>query len=262
MGLFRYFLDIVSVRYFWMHLVIADLRASWRNSYLGILWPILQPLAMTFLVAFVLGSMFHVPVREYAPYIFSGTLVWEFILKTAIGGSLAYVQAEPYIKQFRHPLAIYTLRTSLFHIAVMMLGFAGLVIWSLVVLPENFGLPWLAILLLFPVLLFSGWALASIFSYTGVIYRDLPHALGIVFQAVWFVSPVYFLPGQFRDGGVGWLVDYNPIYHVLQLIRAPLLNGQWPIAENLVFSLATVVVLCLGAIFVGYRQEPKVIFYL
>jgi lipopolysaccharide transport system permease protein len=58
------------------------------------------------------------------------------------------------------------------------------------------------------------------------------------------------------------LVDYNPIYHILQLFRAPLLHGEWPTFANYAFSLGTALLFGLIAIFVGYKAERKVIFYL
>src|SRR5262249_55158483 len=108
-----YFARIWSSRFFWTHLALSDLRSRWRRSYLGALWCVLQPLGMTALIAFVLGRLLKTTVLDYAPYILSGIIFWEFISATALAGALAFVQNEPYIKQCRQPLAIYTLRTVL-----------------------------------------------------------------------------------------------------------------------------------------------------
>ena len=106
------------------------------------------------------------------------------------------------------------------------------------------------------------WPLATLLAYFGTRFRDVPHATGLVMQALWFVSPVYFEAKMFRAGDLDGLVDYNPIYHLLQIVRAPLLNGAWPTIQNLGFSLATAVVFALLAWLVGKRAEGKVIFYL
>src|SRR5438270_7376015 len=109
----KYFAELWRARYFWTHLSLADLRYRWRRSFFGIFWSIIQPLGMTILLSIVFGRIFNSDVREYAPYILSGMVVWDFVTATAIGGSLAFVQADAYIKQCYHPLAIYTLRTTL-----------------------------------------------------------------------------------------------------------------------------------------------------
>jgi lipopolysaccharide transport system permease protein len=258
----EYLENIWKSRYFWTHLAMADLRSKWRRSFFGILWSIIQPLGLTILIAIVFGRIFKTDIGAYAPYILSGIIVWDYISSTAVGGSLAFVQADAYIKQSRHPLAIYTLRTALANLMVMAMASLSLIGWVLIVLPENFGLCWLAALLIFPIVGLICWPMATCLAYIGTRFRDLPHALGLILQALWFVSPIYFDAQIFRNGGLHALVDYNPIYHILQIVRAPLLQGHWPTAENFAYCAATFVVTSILAWQVGRRAEEKIIFYL
>jgi lipopolysaccharide transport system permease protein len=258
----EYLENIWKSRYFWTHLAMADLRSKWRRSFFGIFWSIIQPLGLTILLAVVFGRIFKTDIVRYAPYILSGIIVWDYISSTAVGGSLAFVQADAYIKQSRHPLAIYTLRTALANLIVLAMASLSLIGWVLIVLPENFGWSWLAALLIFPVVGMICWPMATCLAYIGARFRDLPHALGLVLQALWFVSPIYFDAEIFRNGGLHGLVDYNPIYHMLQIVRAPLLQGQLPTAENLAYCAATFVVASVLAWQVGRRAEEKIIFYL
>ena len=46
-----------------------------------------------------------------------------------------------------------------------------------------------------------------------------------------------------ENGGLGALVDYNPIYHLLEIVRAPLLRGEWPTAAN--FAMCGAAAACL-----------------
>lgn len=257
-----YLSGIWDARYFWAHLSLSDLRARWRRSYFGALWSIIQPLGLTVLVSVVFSRLFNTDIKEYAPYILSGIVVWEYITSTSVGGSLAFVQADAYIKQCRHPLAIYTLRTTLSHLIVLMLASTSLVAWVLVVMPQNFGWSWLAALLIYPIVAMVVWPLTTLLAYIAARFRDVPHALGLLFQGLWFISPVYFEEKLFRGGNMHALVDYNPVYHILQIIRAPLLQGKWPTAANFAFALGTAAVLALLAWLVGRTAEKKVIFYL
>lgn len=260
--LLTYLTNIWRTRYFWTHLALADLRARWRRSFFGILWTIIQPLGMTALISIVFSRIFKVDIRDYAPYILSGILIWEFVIATVTGGALAFVQADAYIKQCRHPLAIYTLRTVLTNIIILGLAGVSLVAWVLVATPQKVDWCWMAALTIFPVLALIGWPMATFLAYVATRFRDLPHALGLILQAVWFVSPVYFEANLFRAGGLSWLVDYNPIYHLLELVRAPLLRQSWPTRENYLFCGATIVVFAALAVLGGIRAERKVIFYL
>lgn len=257
-----YLAKIWDARYFWIHLSLSDLRYRWRRSFLGVFWSIIQPLGMTLLLAIVFGKIFNSDVREYAPYILSGMLVWDFVTATAIGGSLAFVQADAYIKQTYHPLAIYTLRTTLTNLMVLVFASTSLIAWVLVVMPEHFGWTWLAALLIFPIVAFIAWPMATLFAYISTRFRDVPHALGLLLQALYLVSPIYFEAKVFRGGDLHVLVDYNPIYHLLEIVRAPLLRGQWPTAENYLYCVGTIVAMLLPAWLVGRKAERSVIFYL
>jgi lipopolysaccharide transport system permease protein len=183
-------------------------------------------------------------------------------VSTVTGGSLAFVQADAYIRQTRHPLAIYTLRTALGNLAVFGLASLGLVIWVLVAMPENFGWSWLAALLIYPILLLNGWAVATLLAYFATRFRDIPYALGLLLQALWFVSPVYFEPDIFRKARLTGLVDWNPIYHLLEIVRAPLLNGQWPTMANIAWAIVPALAFSMLAALVGRRMESRIIFYL
>ena len=257
-----YFRGIWAARHFWVHLAMSDLRSRWRRSFFGILWTLIQPLGMTLLISFVFSNLLNTPIKGYAPYILSGIVVWDFVAACAVGGSLSFVQADAYIKQYGHPLAIYTLRTVLTNLVVLLLASLGLVIWVLLAMPENFGWPWLAALTIFPIVALIMWPTSTLLAYVATRFRDLPYAMTLILQAMWFVSPIYFEAKAFRNGKLDFLVDYTPLYHLLQIVRAPLLQGEWPTAENYAYCFGLIVVLSLIAWVCGRRAEKKVIFYL
>jgi len=210
----------------------------------------------------VFSRIFHADITAYAPYILSGVIVWECISGCVAGGALAFVQADAYIRQNKHPLAIYTLRTTLLYVILLALSSLALVSWTLIVKHENFGWSWISLIFFYPFIFFIMWPLSTILAFVGVRFRDLPHAIGLILQALWFISPVYFEEKLFRDGGLGILVDLNPIYHILELIRAPLLRGVWPSSFDYIFVLSTGILLTIIAWKLSINTEKKVIFYL
>ncbi len=260
--LVQYLRDVWKARYFWWHLAMSDLRSRWRGSVLGAFWSILQPLGLTLLLSFVFSKLLNTSMGEYAPYILSGLIVWDFMVTSAVGGSVAFLQADAYIKQTRHPLAIYTLRNVVSGLVVLSLASIGLVVWMLVVAPQRAGWNWLAALAALPLIGLLAWPWATIMAYVGTRFRDLPHGLTLVLQAMWFVSPIYFEASMFRNGGLDALIDYNPIFHVLELVRAPMLRGELPMFTNVAWVLGSFLVLSIVAILIGRTAEGRVIHYL
>lgn len=257
----QYLYRIYSSRYFWWNLTLADLRFKYRRTYFGVLWSIIQPLAMTLLLSFVMGRMFKMPMHYFAPYIFSGMIIWELVLASAMAGCTTLVNAGCYIHLFNHPMTIYSLRSVLALFINFLYAMIGLLLWCFIAMPENIGLPYI-VLPFACVLLFTWcWAGATICSFSGVRFHDLPQCLVLVLQAIWFISPVYFPLDLFRQGRMTLLLEYNPIYHLLELFRAPLLDGHFPAWEHWAWSLGMAVFLWILAIIFIRDLERKTIYY-
>ncbi len=257
-----YLKNIWGSRYFWLHLAFADIRTKYRRSILGLAWALIQPLALTLLLAFVMGHFFHASMNDYAPFIFSGLIFWEFITSSAVHGCSSFINAEGYIKQFSHPLLIYTLRNVIPCMINLACAFGGLVLWVLLWKPSNFNFSWLSLVLSFPLIFFFAWPICTITAFIGVRFRDFAQLILIILQAVYYVSPIFFMPKLFVSAHLGFLIEYNPIYHLLNLFRMPLLEGTLPALNDYTYVLLTNIVLWLLAWFLVRRSENKVIFYL
>jgi len=252
---------IIQARYFWMHLAWADIRAKYRRSFLGPLWSMLQPLTMTLLLAFVMSSLFGANMLEYSLFIFSGIIFWDYMVSSSVAGCNAFIQAEGYIKQMTQPLLIYTLRHSLSGMIHLLIGFCGLVLMALIVKPENFGWSWLSMLIGFFLLLFIAWPLATITAFTGTKFRDFSYLIALGMQAIWYISPIFLEPSLFHRANIAFLVEYNPIYHLLELFRAPILHGEMASIENYAYVVGSFVFLWIFAIWMTIKGERELIFY-
>ena len=258
----NYLQNIYDSRYFWTHLTFADLRTRYRRSLLGILWAMLQPLALAFLLSFVIGHIFKVSVLEYIPFVFSGLLIWEFISSSVITGCNAFVNAEIYIKQYIHPLAIYPLRHILSLLITLSLGLLVLFVLIAFWKPENLQFIPVIIFLNIPFLLLWAWPLSIIVAFVGTSFRDLQHVLIIFLQAIWYISPVFFQPKMFYQANLAFLVDKNPIYYLLSLFRDPLIEGHLAQLSSYLYVLMTAALFWIIAGMMLFKKETKLIFYL
>jgi lipopolysaccharide transport system permease protein len=253
---------IWASRYFWSHLVGADLRAKYRRSSLGLLWSVIHPLALTGLLSLVMSRVFGSPILEYAPFVFSGLIFWEFVSGAVMTGCNAFINAEGYIRQFPQPLLIYSLRSTLASLTNFALGASGLLIWIAVWRPENVGIAILSLPFILASYFTIAWPMATLTAFYGTRFRDLPQFLVIALQAVWYISPVFFEPRVFRSGGLGILVDWNPIYYMLQILRAPFIDGVLPSATAWSCLFGCVAVTGLWAIRETRASERSLVLYL
>lgn len=259
----EYWKKIYKTRFFWSHLAMNDLVSRFRRSKLGILWTVIQPLFLTIILSVVFGVVFNQPLGEYSMYILSGIVVWDMMQASVVGGGNSLFGSEQYIRQFNHPITIYTLRYSLLNITIFLLELVALIIWVLFFRPENlilafFTVP-LTLLLYFPMI----WSLSTIAGYSGAKYRDYPQIMLLVMQMLYYLSPVFFKQEMFMSSPVlTLLLEWNPITHILNLLRAPFVYMQMPSIRDYIFVMATDIVVILWAVWVNRNNAKKVIFYL
>ena len=128
--------------------------------------------------------------------------------------------------------------------------------------PINLEFLPVVLFLAIPLLLLWAWPLAIIVAFVGTAFRDFQQLIIIFLQAIWYISPVFFQPDMFYHAHLNFLVDQNSIYHLLNLFRAPLLEGHLPPLSSYLYVLMTSAFLWIMAGIALFKKEPKLIFYL
>ena len=257
-----YFRDIWRCRFFWMSLVRMDLRTRYRRSVLGMGWSLLHPIAMTAILCTMFYKIFKLNVVEYGPYILAGLACWNYILGVTVQGCGSIFQGESYIRQYPAPLAIYPLRTAL-----------GAAIHFLIALSVVVALSWYvhgfgnlgALLSLIPtiiLLLILGWSLAVLASLTTVYFQDTQHLAEVGFQLLFYATPIIYMEKTLREQRMAWLLHFNPLVTLLRLIREPILNARVPDITTFASAAGIVCIAATAAIFMLYRLQRQIIFYL
>lgn len=257
----EYLRRVWLARYFFLYLARAELKYKFRRSRLGLLWTMITPLVVTAMLTFVFGIILHMDMKEYSIYIFSGLLVWDFLIGSVIGGCNSLINSEPYIKQYWHPFVIYPLRTTLVNISTFMIALGGLAIAVLIVSPANLLVAVLALPISIVCLALLGWPIAILAAFTNLKYRDFAQIAGLGMQLLWYMSPVFFKPEMFAAAKLSFVFDYNPVTHILNLVRAPMLHGQFPTLVDYGFVLGTAVFFYLLAAVRIQASESTLIYY-
>lgn len=227
-GLQAYLAAVWRCRYFWLSLVQNDLRTRYRRSLLGVGWSLLQPVSMALVVGTVFHAVFNMSFREYGAFLLSGLTFWNYVTFVVTHGCQCFYQGETYIRQFPAPLAIYPLRVVLgaaFHLLVALCLVIVMSWWS-----YGWGnlssLPALVPAVL--MLMTLGWAAAALCGLANVFFPDAKHLLEIGLQILFYATPIIYKPDLLTSRGLGWLVDYNPLVAVLEIVRAPVIDGRIP----------------------------------
>jgi len=236
---------------------MRDVKLRYKQTALGIIWVVLQPLVASVIFAVIFGSFAKLPSggTAYLPFVFAGMLPWNLFagaLQRA-GNSLvteARLVSKVYFPRLIIPLA--SCAAVLVDFAVALAVMLVLIIGYRIPLTVNiFALP---LLLLVTLLLSVGMSL--IFSAFNVYYRDFMYVLPFLIQVWLYASPVVYsvslIPERLRG-----IYALNPMVGVIDGFRWALLgDGAFP-WTSLGISLVGSVVLLVVAGIVFQRVEQQ-----
>jgi len=217
-----------------------DIQQRYRRSALGPFWLTLSMSVMIGTIGLVFSQIFKTPTQDFLPFIAIGIILWTFISNVINEGCHSFIVAENIIKQLPIPLFVHILRMVWRNILTLAHNIVILPI-VLIVVGKPVGL---VALLSIP-----GFILATInLTWVALIlaticarYRDMPQMIASVIQILFYLTPIIWMPQTMSAHVSSYLLDLNPVYHLIEIMRAPLL-GSMPTATNWLVSIAMAVI--------------------
>lgn len=235
----------------WGTLGMHDIRQRYRRSVIGPFWLTISMGLMVAALGLLYGKIFKIELSEYLPYLSLGFIVWGLISSLILDGAKAFTSAEGLMRQLAAPLSIHAYRvvwTNLIIFAHNVAIFVVVALWFDV--NPGWGIL-LAIPALF-LLLLNGLWVAILLGLFSARFRDVPLIVSSVVQVMFFITPVIWKPSML-PGRVLFL-ELNPFYHMVAILRDPLL-GQPPQLTNWLAALSITLLGWVLAIYfyTGYR---------
>ncbi len=211
-------------------------------------------------IGIVFGTIFQTPMSEFLPFLSVGIIVWGFISSVVTEGCTGFIAAEEIIKQLPIPLSLHILRV-VWRNTIILAHNAVIFPILLLVLERPIGVVALLALPGFFLLLLN---LTWIALFLGIIcarYRDLPQIVASVLQIVFYLTPIMWMSNRIPTQGIRYLLIVNPVYHMLELVRAPLL-GQLPSMDHWVVVIAIAVLGWIATILLYNRYMRRIAYWL
>ncbi len=238
-------------------LATRDFKVKYKQSLLGPLWLVFQPLALllAFLVAFRgLGNVGSSGV-PYAVFALAGLSVWAFVQAALTIGTASLITNANFVRftpcpRLAFPLAAIIASLPSFAItaaaAIVAAAATGHLSIRVLLLPA--ALVWLLVLTA---------GVVGVLSAVCVRYRDVNSALPFLLQLGTFLAPVgYSLAGLSET--LRYVVEANPLTGVIEALRWMMLSGYKPITEPILYSLLATTVIAVVGWLVFTRLETTV----
>ena len=211
-------------------------------------------LTMSMLTSF----LFNAPIQKSVPFVCAGMLFWGLITQMINEGATLFVSTSSYITQIKRPFTIFVVqviwRNTIVaaHNAVIYI----LVAVIFVVIPSSSIFLWPFGFILDMICL--SW-MVLICAIISARYRDIPLIIQNILNIGFWLTPLMYFPEQL--GSKRYIADYNPITHMIALLRAPLL-GEAPTLNDWLVVLILAVVGWVGTFLFFARYRARIVYWL
>lgn len=237
-----------------------DVRQRYRRSTLGPFWLTIGMGVMIATIGIVFGQLFDAPMSTFLPFLAIGLILWGFMSSVLNEGCTGFIAAEGIIKQLPIPLFVHVARMIWRNILILA---HNIIIFPLVLLAFGASLTPLALLSIpgFVLLVINLTWMALILGVICTRYRDLPQIVASVLQVLFYSTPIMWMPSLLPERASLYLLDLNPAYHLLEIVRAPLL-GLHPSFTNWAVALLMAALGWTLALAIYGRYKPRIAYWL
>lgn len=232
-----------------------DVATRYRRSRVGAFWLTINMMVMLAAIGIVFGSLFRQPMAEFLPYLAIGLIIWGLLSALITDGCTSFISASDTILQLRMPLFTHVMRVVWRNLII--LGH-NLLILPLLFLFFMKPITWLALLAIpgLALLILNAIWMMIIAAVACARFRDLTQIVQNGMLVLFYVTPIMWTAALLPARVGATMLDFNPFYHLINIIRAPLL-GEAPTALNwtVVVSMALLGWVVALAFFGRYRKR-------
>jgi lipopolysaccharide transport system permease protein len=251
--------EIWAFRELLVILTLRDIKVRYKQTVIGILWAVIQPVVSMVVFTLIFGKIGKLPSNglPYAAFVLAALLPWQLFAKALTQGSLSMVAMGPIMAKTYFPRLIAPLSSVLSGAVDFAIGVAILlcVMTWYGIMPGWHVLlaPCFALLALIAAFSVSLWL-----SALNAEFRDVQFALPFVTQIWMILTPVLYptsvVPEQWR-----WLFTLNPMVSAIEGFRWSLLGGATPdVIALLVSSIMTLLLLVFGLVYFARFEKSFV----
>ena len=241
-------------------LVKKDIKLKYRNSYLGVIWTLLEPLLTMIVLTLVFSKLLGKGTQDFPVYILTGRLLYSFFsngTKAALKSvrSNASMIKKVYVPKYMYPFASVLSGYVIFLISLIVLAIVAV---ARGVYP-TLQLVWILIPLVQILIMTAGVGL--ILATMAVFFRDVEYLWGVALMLIMYASAIFYRVGDVISEKNSWIFKLNPLYAVIVNFRNAVF-GQTPDFGAMWYAFGFGAVSLLIGVIVFYKKQDKFILYL
>jgi lipopolysaccharide transport system permease protein len=243
----------------WSLLGWYDIKQRYRRSLIGPFWITISTGVMVGSIGLMFATIFKTSTSEFLPHFAIGQIMWLLISMQLNESCTMFVQYQSIIKQISVPLAVHVLRKLWYNLILFLHNFLIIIIVLAVV---GKGCSWQSLYIIpaLALILILLFLLSIILGIICTRFRDITQIVAVLFQLIYFFTPIFWMK-KVLSGKYSWVVDFNPFYHMIELVRSPLL-GVTASAYHWIFIVVCVAFAAVVAFYFMKRFRTRVAYWL
>ena len=238
--------------------VWRDVKIRYKQTVIGVLWVVLQPVLNMLVFTLFFGRLAKLPSDglPYPVFYFAALVPWTYFSYSLSSTTNVVVENQRLITKVYFPRLILPISTALSGLVDFAIGFAVLSIFCFAYgIRPTLAAFWLPVLLLLA--LFTALGVGLWLSALNALYRDVRYVMPFLIQFWMFASPVAY-PSSLVPARWRWLYSLNPMAGVIDGFRWAITgHGNAP-GLLLLASASAVMLVLLGGVFFFNRMETTV----
>lgn len=233
-----------------------DIKVRYKQTYLGILWAILQPLGMMLIFSFLFSKTWKIdsgPV-QYPIFVLSGLILWNLFNGSVSHAGESMVKNGGIINKIYFPRLILPCSSVLVALFDFLMGLFLFFVFCII---YKQPVQWSA-LVYFPagiiIILLASVGLGSFLAALNVKYRDFRYTIPFLLQFMFFASQVIYPLQLVQQSELKYILAINPVNAAIELFRQPL--SPVPVDWSIVgIGIASTLLICLIGLYYFRKTE-------
>jgi len=228
-----------------------DIKVKYKQTYLGILWALLQPLGMMLIFTFLFSKTWKIDTGNiaYPIFVLAGLICWNLFNSSVSHAAESMIQNANIIKKIYFPRLIIPGSSILVALFDFLMGFLIFLVFCIF---YKQSIHWSAIIY-FPaailIILIAAFGTGTFLAALNVKYRDFRYTIPFFMQVLFFGSQIIYPLQSIQQSWLKYILSINPMNSALELLRTPLSDN--PINFNLIIVglISSFIILVIGILF-------------
>jgi len=209
----------------WGRIGWLDVKRRYRRTMIGPFWSSITLAVYTLSVGIVGAGLWNQDINEYLPYLISGMIVWTLVSTIIIEACTLFIAGHSLFRnvRFEYSILAYALVWRNF-----ILFLHNCLIYALVVLVLHRSLLSPMLLVAIPgliLVLVNGVWIALLAGLFCLRFRDVQPVIQTAIQIWMLITPIFWIADRLSGMSFLIFVRFNPVYRLIDIVRAPLLGS-------------------------------------